>query len=325
MTTPTYTPGNQQWLGLGKEITPGTPVATPTMFIPVINPAYKPVVTPLVDQALRGGMATDYGQAQGMRHDELTYQTLIYADSVFPHLMAILGNTDTITGTAPTVTHKTSLKNSGQSPTYTGFLYIGGGQVEQIPGMVLGDLKFTFKADTLPTIDATWMGLPSTVIAAPVNTPSALPPMPPFTANIVIGGVSGGNHSDCTIDIKRNPVPIAVLNGTQSPMSISGGPLTVTGTFLGVFQGATDTDLTNLLGNVQPTLAVSINAQGDPTHPLTLQLSNIAYDSADPAGSNNSFMTIASAFKAIANATDALDGFTSPMQAIFVNTTVTPF
>ncbi|WP_427130307.1 phage tail tube protein [Pseudarthrobacter sp. S9] len=324
-------PGSQQWFGLAKETTYGTPVATPTMWIPVDSPKWEPKVTPLVDQALRGMMGTDYGQAQGMRHDELSYKTMIYADTIFPHLMAILGGTDTMTGTTPTVTHAVSLNNTssstlaGQPSSYTGFLYQLDGKVVQIPGMVISDLKITFKADTLPTVDATWIGLPGAFITAPTNTPSTLPPMPPFTATITVGGVAATQYSDCSFDIKRSTAPVAVLNGTQSPLAIFAGPLSVSGSLLAIYQGTADTDLAALLSNTQPTLSVALYQQGDATHPLTLQCSKIAYDSAAPAGSNTSFATIATSFKALMNSTDALDGKLSPIQAKIINAQSTAY
>lgn len=329
--TNTPRPGSQQWLGLAKETTYGTPIAAPTMWIPVDSPKWDPNVTALTDQALRGMMATDYGQTQGMRYDTLSYKTMIYADTIMPHLIAILGGADTITGTAPTVTHAVSLNNAasttlnGQPPSYTGFLYQLDGKVVQIPGMVISDLKISIKANTLPTVDATWMGLPGVFITAPTNTPSTVPPMPPFTASITVGGVTATQYSDCSFDIKRASEAVPVLNGTQSPLAIFAGPLTVSGSLLAIYQGSADADLTNLLTNAQPTLSVAIYQQGDATHPLTFQCSKIAYDTASPSGSNTSYATIASGFKAIANATDALDGKLSPIQAKLINTTVTPF
>jgi len=432
--TITPRPGSQQWLGLKKETTYGVAMPTPDMWIPVDTPKWEAKVTPLVDQALRGNMGTDYGQTQGMRHDELTYKTMIYADTVFPHLLAILGGTDTITaltastlslgttstsggtlaagtyywkvtatasggegigsnevtatttgttssqilnwttvtgasgykiyrgtaagaenvlvatvasvntytdtGTAGTAgappiaasyVHAVSLNNqsdathTGQPNSYTGFLYQLDGKVVQIPGMMLGDLKFTFKADTLPTIDASWMGLPGVFINAPTNTPSTVPPMPPFTAAITVAGVLATQYSDCSFDIKRNNSAVPVLNGSQSPLAIFAGPLSVTGSLNAIYQGTSDADLTNLLTNTQPVLSVSVNQQNVVGQPLTLQASKITYDSAAPAGSNNSFATIASNFKALMNSTDALDGQRSPLQAKIVNAQSTAY
>lgn len=330
MTSPTFYPGNLQWLGLAKETTPGTPVAAPTIWVPVDTPKHSPKVTPLTDTAIRGTMAMQHQQVQGMEYEELGYKSYIYNDSVYAHLIAMLGVADTITGTAPTVTHKTSLYNgngtdNAQPPTYTGFLYEQGGKVAQIAGMSIVDLKFDFKANDWSTFDVMWNGMPVTYITAPTNTPTALAPLPPTTLSITIGGTANSKYSDITVDMKRDSKPIPVMNGSKAPLGIFAGPLTVTGTLNGVFQGTTDNDLSALLANTQPTLSVSLYQSGDATHPFTLQMSKVAYDSADPQGSNNSWMTIQSNIKALGNATDALDSKESPIQAQLVNSTTTPF
>ena len=432
--TTTPRPGSQQWFGYAKETTYGVAVATPTMWVPVDSPKWEPKITPLVDQALRGYMGTDYGQTQGMRHDELSYKTMIYADSIFPHLVAMLGGTDTVTpltattltlgatattggtlaagatywkvtataaggegigsnevtatltgatssqpltwtavtgatgykvyrgtavgaenvlvatlaavtsytdvgatlgaGSPPVVAgnvHALSLNNTsdathaGQPGSYTGFLYQLDGNVIQIPGMILSDLKFTFKTDTQVTVDASWIGMPGKTLSAPTNTPSTLPPFPPSSAGISIAGVSTDRYSDFSLDLKRTVTPVGTLNGTNAPSSIFAGPLSVTGSLNAIYQGLSDADLVNLTTNVQPALSLSCNQQADSAHPLVLQCSKIAYDSAAPAGSNTSFATIASNFKALMNATDALDGKLSPIQAKIVTTSSTPY
>jgi hypothetical protein len=432
--TTTPRPGSQQWFGYAKETTYGVAVAAPTMWVPVDTPKWEPKITPLVDQALRGYMGTDYGQTQGMRHDELSYKTMIYADSIFPHLVAILGGTDNVTpltattltlgststtgGTLPagatywkvtataaggegigsnevtatltgatssqpltwtTVTgatgynvyrgtaagaetilvaklgvvtaytdtglnigtqsppavagnvHALSLGNAsdathaGQPNSYTGFLYQFDGNVIQIPGMILADLKFTFKTDTQVTVDASWIGMPGKTLSAPTNTPSTLPPFPPSSAGITIAGAFTDRYSDFSLDLKRTVTPVGTLNGTNAPTSIFAGPLTVSGSLNAIYQGLTDSDLVNLTTNVQPALSLSCNQQADSAHPLVLQCSKITYDSAGPQGSNTSFATIASNFKALMNATDALDGKLSPIQAKIVTTSSTPY
>jgi hypothetical protein len=331
MTAVTPLPGTLQWLGLAKEVTPGTAVAAPTMWIPVDSPKLSPKVTVLSDNNLRGVMATDFGSTQGMSYTELGYKTSIYADTIFPHLMAMLGGADVMTGAADPYTHKTSLLNtsdathSAQPPTYTGFLYQGDGKVAQVAGMTASDLKFGFKANERNTVDVSWVGMPVQFIAAPANTPSTVAEMPPFTAAISIGGTAFPSSTGISIDIKRDVKPIAVLNGSQNPLTIYAGPVSVSGSIDAVYKGSADSLLTGLLTNGQPAVTVSVNGQNDATHPLTLQMSKVRYDSADPAGSTTDWMTIAAAFTALANPTDALDGKLSPIQATLANAQSTAY
>jgi len=324
MTALVLTPGNLQWLGLAVESTPGTPAAAPTVFVPIDSPKWGAKITALVDQALRGFMGADYQQAQGSRMDEVSYKTYMYPSSFFTHLRAILGGTDTVTGSADPWTHKVSLLNTAALPTYTAWLAMGDGKSMQVPGMVLGDLKITVKANELPTIDVSWTGLSAAIVTSPTNTPATDAPMPPFTANITVGGANLGKYTDMSLDFKRNVQPVLTLNGTANPSSIYSGVLSVTGTTNAVFSGTADSDLTNLLTNGQPALVLTINPQGDAVHKATIQCSKIAYDSSDPQPSQNGYMTISNAFKALLNATDALDGKMSPVQVQLLNTAATP-
>lgn len=427
--TVNFTPGAQQWLGIAKETTYGVPAAAPTAWIPLASPKWNPNVTVLTDQNLRGYMGTTYQATQGMAYSDLSYQTMIYKDSVFQHLLAALGVPDTVQqltastltkgttattgGTLPagntywvvtptatggegpasneitalltgststqvlswtavtgatgyniyrgttagaenvlvasvgavltytdtgtsvgadtppagaTYLHQTSLLNAGngQPVSWTGWLFMGD-KCEQVPGMVITDLKFTFVVNQNSTIDASWVGMPSTAVTAPANTPSTLPPFPPYTANIMVGSVPIGNRTGCTIDLKRASVPIPVLNGTQNPLAMFAGPLDVSGTIDAVFQQSTDNDLVNLLTNAQPSLTVAASPQNDSGHGLTLHCNQIYYTTSTPAGSNTSWMTISSAFGSVMNTVDALDGKMSPVKAILSTTSATPF
>lgn len=428
--TISFTPGAQQWLGIGKETTYGIPAAAPTVWIPLSSPKWNPNVTVLTDANIRGFMGTTYQATQGMGFSELSYQTMIYKDSVFQHALAMLGVPDVVVTLAPTTltkgttattggtlpagatywvvtalagggesgpsneitatltgatstqiltwttvtgatsynvyrgtaagaenvlvanvtsgltytdtgtqvgtqtppaagstyVHQTSLLNggNGQPQGWTGWLYEGG-QCERIPGMVVVDLKFAFVVNQNSTLDVQWAGMPSAPVAPPTNTPSLVPPMPPYTSNILIGNTPIGNRTGCTIDLKRSTVPIPVLNGTQSPLAIFAGPLDVTGTIDAVFQGTTDNDLVNLLTNAQPSLTVMASPQNDTGHSLSLHCNQIYYLTAPPAGSNTSWMTISSTWGAVMNSVDDLDGFMSPIRASLATTTATAF
>jgi hypothetical protein len=328
--TATFYPGNLQWFGIAKETTPGTPMASPSIWIPVDSPKRSPKVTQLVDTALRGTMAMQHQTVPGMAYEEVQYKTYLYPDSLYAHLIAMLGHTDTVSGSSDPYTHKTALYNgsgtdNAQPPSYTLFLYEMNGKVAQIAGARMGDLKYEYKANDWATIDVTWDGMPALFITAPTNTPTALAPEPPTGVTITVGGVNLSDLSDIVVEMKRDTKPIPVLNGTNKPMGIYAGALTVSGSLTAIYQGTADTNLTNLMANNQPAITVATLAAGDTTHPFTLQMSKVAYQTADPQPSNNSWMTIQSNYNAMGNATDAVDGIESPIQAIFLNSTITSF
>ena len=325
-----FLPGNLQWLGIAPETTSGTPAAAPTIFIPATSPKWTPNVTMLTDDALRGQMGGPYNIQQGARYDQLSFSTYIYPDNLFPILKALLGGVDHVTGTTAPYTHAVSLYNgaagdNAQPGTYTGFLYQADGKAIQSAGMVCSEVKIAIKADALPTLDVTWMGMPSTFVDAPTNTPSTSQPFPPWTAAISVGGVAMSKYSDVELDWKRDVKAITILNGSQNPMAIYGGAVSATGTLTAVYQGTADADLVGFLANTQPSLSVSINPAGDPVHKLTIQHSKVAYSKVDPAGSNNSWMTVQATITALMNATDALDGSASLAQAQLVSTIATAF
>lgn len=329
MPTPNFYPSNLQWLGLAKETTYGTPVAAPTIWIPVDSPKWTPKLNMITDQAMRGLMGEAYQQVAGMRYDELTYKTFAYLNNTYPHLLAILGNPDTISGAADPYTHKTSLyngsgTNGAQPPSYTGFYIDAAGKCWQIAGMMLAELKLDTKVDELDSVEVTWNGLPAVAIAIPTNTPDTALPWPAWNSVISVGGSAVSAYSEVSIDFKRNVKPLNTINDSQSPLAIFSGALAVTGSLTAVYQGSTDTNLVDYLTNVQPIVSVKWSPAGDAVHNLTITMSKVAFDSAEPVGSGD-WMEVQGNFKALMNPTDALDTKQSPAQAVLLSAQSTAF
>ena len=76
-------PSVRSYVGIAKEVTPGTPVAA-TDFIPLMKDSLKPVdiIAPLYDTGLRGSMAQNYNYIQGRRHTEIDLGGPVFADTV---------------------------------------------------------------------------------------------------------------------------------------------------------------------------------------------------------------------------------------------------
>jgi hypothetical protein len=274
-------------------------------------------------------MATEYQQVLGMRSDTLAYKTYFYLDSVFPHLLACFGKPDAVTGTADPWTHKTALYNgtgtdAAQPPSYTLFWIDAAGKAWQTPGAVIDSLKVTVKVDELVSIEPIWRGMPSTAITIPTNTPTTLKPAPAWNATISLAGSAVADTSEVVLEYKRQAEAVKTINASQSPLAIGAFDLSVVGTGIAVYQGSTDAHLVDFLANTQPAFVVKIAPAGDATHYLQLQHSVVAFDTVDPQGSNK-WMEVPFAFKALANATDALDSKQSPVQAIFLTTQSTTF
>lgn len=323
MTQTAYIAGNLQWLGAAKETTRGAAAAAPDVWIPISSPKYQEHIATLTDDALRGSMAKEFGLQQGMTYPELTYTTYAYMDSLFPHFMAALGVADTVSGTSDPYTHSTALLNAGPPPSYT-LWYFDGKECWQIVGAQSSNLKIDAKVNALSSIDAGWIGLSSSTVTAPSNTPTSEPPMPSWTSTVSVGGTALTRYTEVGITIKRATEAMEVLNGTQTPGAIYVGELEVTGDLNGVFQGSTDTDWANFLANTQPALVVTFAPAGDATHALTLTMSKVAYTDSQFSGSNK-WMEIQSKVTALANPTDALDSVLSPIQVKLTSPTQTAY
>lgn len=324
--TPTFGAANLQWVGLAPETAYGSPIATPTYFVPADTPTWKHTFQKIADNALRGSMAAEYGQQNGIRYDEVTFKTYGYIDSVYYLVRSVLGVADVVlTGSSAPYTHKTSLLNSnnGQPQSTTVFWYDAQGKAWQMPGAQISTVKFTVKDAANVEVDVTFIGLPATAITAPTNTPTTQPAMPSWNSTITVAGSQLNQFSEIDVEIKRATEMIPTIQGSQSPLAIFAGPVSVAGNLTAVYQGSTDPLLADEIANTQPVVTLHIAAAGDAVNGLTLQMSKCAFDNADPAGTNK-WMEIKSAFKGLANASDvAAGGGVSPVLATLTSSVST--
>lgn len=333
MANPLIFPANLQWMGLAKEVTYGTAVSAPTIWVPVMAPKHVIHITQLDDKSYQGNMAELQNRVAGVRYDELTYDTFPMLDSAFPHYGGILGGVDTKTGVSDPVTHSTSLLNTGQAQpnSYTLFLF-NGAEAWQIPGAQLSQVEIETKvASDLAKTTATWMGLPATKMAvAPTNTPTTLVPEPSWNTTLTIGGTVTSNYSDFKLTFKRNVEAVFAASGSQVPYVIFVGALTVEGDMTAVYQGhgATVSDLANYIANTQPIIVAKVAPAGDATHFVQWTLSKAAYDTDGAAVSDSGkYMEIAVKFSGVANTTDVIgsNGGKSPVQFEVLNAVTTAY
>ncbi len=316
MATPAVFAANMAWLGVGKEgsTTYGTPAAAPTFWIPILSPAWSANIKVITDGALRGSMAKVYGAANGPRSDKLTYQTYPFLDSLFPHMLALLGGADTVTGSADPYTHVTSLLNTGngQPPSYTLWLF-NGSECWQMPGSLCAKVEVDLPAQELGKVSVEWMGLPATNVTAPTNTPSTASPWPGVNAVTTIGGVTATTYSDTKLTYSRATEAIFTATGSYAPYMIFGGEVDVAIDLTGVYAGYSSSELQKLLTNTHPSFVVKCNAVGDSTHYAQWQHTSMTALSAEPKINGGKYVTIDSKWSGIANATDATAGGVSPV------------
>lgn len=312
-----FTPGLQQWAGLGRETTYNTPPANPSLYIPIDSPAYTNNTDTIFDTGMRGAMAVNYGAVPGLRADQVTFKTNFYLDSVFFFLRAILGLPDVLTGASDPYTHKSSLQNAGNNgqPAGTTVYFTSGDKTYEMTGALISELKITLKSTDAATLEVTFIGMPATVIAPLTNTPTTAVLMPSWNTTFALNSVATTLFSELDLDIKRDVKAIQTINGTQAPMAIYGGGVDVTGDITSVFQGSTDPVWMDYTSNSQVPLTAITAPVGDATHSIKLQMSKIKLSKAAWTGTSD-YLELKSSFTAIANATDALDSVLSPLQAI---------
>jgi len=317
----TFAPANLQWLGVAKEAVYGTAETAPTLWVPVDTPTWKPTIASLLDTNLRGSMGAEYEQLLGLRFDTVSFKTKFYLDSVFFFFRSLLGLPDAVTGSSDPWTHTTALQNTGNNGQPAGttvFWADAAGKVWRMPGAQPVSVKVTLKQDGLAEMEVTYVGLPSTAITPPTNTPTTSLPMPSWNTVITIGGTAYDKYSEISLEYKRASEMIPTITGTQSPFAIFGGPVSVAGSFTGVYQGSTDNDLAAWLANTQPALVVKTNPVGDAVHYLQQTLSKVAYDDVAVAGTNK-WMEVKSTVKGLSNTTDAIGGLFSPAKIVMLS------
>ena len=317
-TSPTIYPSNIQWVGIGPEtVAYGTAAAAPLIWVPVTpgSAKWKPNQTMLKDDGLRGDMGVQHGVTAGVRYDTFDYGFYGAIDTIFPHMQAVYGSTDTMTGSSDPYTHVCSLLNSGTFQPISSTLWLSNGaECWQITGAQLGQLDVDTKVAERVALTASWMGLPATKVTAPSNTPSTKAIWASWNSTLTIGGTAtAGNYSDVKLTFKRENEATFGFAGSQSPYVIFAGTLAVTGSMTSIYQGytATTSDLANYLANTQPALVLKVSPVGDSTHYAQWGFTSMAYDNVEVSGSNK-WQEATATLSAIDTTTDATSSGASP-------------
>jgi hypothetical protein len=254
-------PGSRRWLGVAKEVTPGTAVA-PILTIPVEKFDPSDDVTALDDQALRGSMAALYGQQQGPIMSSWDMSGPMFGDGLGHLLFNVFGELAT-TGASPPYTHAFTLLNSGsaQPPAHTLTDATGipaTGLARQYPYSCISELTLNWNSEQLCTWDAKATCWPSVIPGSPpTNAVSSVAPIPAWRLAVGIGGPAAGgtqvlNVVESSITIAREVTPYNTADGTQAPYVIARGNLDVSGKFTVIAEN--EQRLLDLLANTQPQL-----------------------------------------------------------------------
>jgi hypothetical protein len=319
--------------GLAKEATRGTLPASGAVYLPVMTPAITPNQVFLRDAALRGSPVETYDMVQGVRHDELDAKYPLYADT-FPNLLvAVLGSTDTVTGTGP-YTHVIGLLNNAatgsQPPSYS-LMGFDGANYFTMTGSQAASLDIQFSSEQTADGTVKWIGNPYTSATAAPAPFTALSlsteaMVPGWSVGVTVGGTSFSYISSGNVMIERKTAAIFTA-GAQAPYTNFAGPITVTGKFTGLVATNADTWSTSAsataLTRSPQAVVVTFTDPNDQTsatnHSIALTMTAVQFEKPKRTVGKE-YTEIEVEFEARGNTTDAISGY-APVKTTTINGT----
>lgn len=318
---------SSSWTAMAIETVRGTPAAAPTYWIPVKTPKITPTITEVNDDGLRGSAVAVYDQIPTVRHDEYTFTCAAYVDTLPALMRALLGSTDTITGTTPTFTHTISLLNNdptdgNQPPSYTFFDY-DGYTLRTLPGGQIDEVSFKFTATGLVEVTVKVFAMPYTAGGAvPATAFTAVEAAPAWSCTTSLNSVSTTPIVDGSLSFKRNVKPIHIL-GQQAPFRLWAGELDSSGQLTVINQNDAEQSL-YLNGTAFP-LALTFNPPTSTGDSFKFTMSHVkAKAASQDRGSDGLIVTVLDLLP-LPNATDAGSGGVAPVQFVAVTSQATTY
>jgi hypothetical protein len=313
------------WTGIALEAAKGTAEDAPTHGIPVTRSDPNDATDVLLDQGMRGSMATAYGAVAGTKSASFDIEGDLYLDTIGFFLAGIFGESDfTVSGGggAPN-THEFSLLNSGtgQGPSYTLFHY-SGIQVRKYAAATMASLTLRVSAQELLTYSASLVTHASVTDTDTVPSFSALEPLAGWVGEATIGGSANTLVQEAEITFSRNVSVVQTVDGSQTPLQIWQGPMSVSGRVM--FVAAAETEFLKYLsvtegGSPDGQVPMVLSFTQD-DNSLEVTMSKCVYDSAK-VETGEDFTQVSAQFTALANTTDAVGasaGF-APAKVLLLN------
>lgn len=314
---------------MAKEVTRGTAVTPPTIFIPISpNPTLDPKLTWVTGDYIVGSPVKTLDMVPSVEYDEYSAKGFVFADT-FPNLMkGVLGGVDTVTGTVAPYTHAIPLLDTAatgsQPPSYTGYdvdqLVEGTSAAKQFAGAVFATLDMTFAVTGALNWSAKVVGNPYTEVTVPTPSFSTEVFIPAWSATVTIATLGVHVLTAGKFTIKRTTKSIFTI-GKQAPYQNFADVIQVTGSFTFL---ALSTDTTLVKGLTRTHQPVKLTFT-DPvsTHSVEFQMSAVQYKTPKVDRSKPE-VEVTTDFEAIANTTDASTGY-SPITFKAVNAQSTAY
>lgn len=304
------------FLGLGKEVTRGTPIA-PTVYLPVDAPDDEQKVTWLKDAGLRGSPVDNYGDVPGVISQEITYKGNVFPDTIQHLFLACLGGPDTKTGSGP-YAHAIPLLNNAatgsQPPSYTLVDYDGTDQARKIAGAQMDTLDLTFGADAAMTWAAKSIGFQQVNESAPTPSFSTELFVPAWSNVASIGGSPFATVETGELNFARSTAAIFTA-GQQNAFSNFAGPLALSGKMTFVYEAENAGFLSTGTWSKEIIDLLFTEPQSGDTVEITM--SQVQFE--DPKITRGkTYVELDVTIMAEANTTDAVTGY-SPVTTVTTN------
>jgi len=309
-------PSHLSNLGVAKEVTPGTPVAS-TMWVPWKTLTPKDDVGLIEDADQRGAPVDVFGLYAGQKGAELDLGGSVFADSIGHLLASVLPDIATTGASAPySTTFSTLCTGDTQPPSQTWTIYDPLG-TWQYPGIQMSELGLKWSADGLLEWSAKGTGWAYKTSTTPTPSFGAVPPVANWATTTKLGGVATFVQ-DGELTIKRTVTAIRGAAGVQDPYRIWSGDVAVDGKVTLVmestaqrtaFQAATATAF-----DVSYSQGTGLTQNG-----LALHCSQVVYTDGTPSYGKD-YIELPISFRAVANTTDiGASGGYSPIKATLTN------
>lgn len=311
-------PSHLAVLGVGKEIVaPGTPAA-PTMWVPWKTLTPTDDVDIIADQGVRGAPVDNYGQSTGMKGSSLDLGGDVFADTLGWLLASVLPDVVTTGAAAPYSSVFSTLCTGDTQPTpqtWTIFDPLG---TWQYPGQQFSELSFKWNADGYFSWSAKSMGWTYVSGSSPTPSFAAAPkPIANWATTTKLAGTAVP-VLDGELTIKRGMTAIKGPNGSQNPMRIFTGDVSVEGKLTLVPEDTTQLVIYQA-GTSQAFDVSYAQGAGAAMNGLTLHCSNVTY-TAGTLSRGKDYIEQPVSFKASANTSDiGASGGWSPIKATLVN------
>lgn len=289
---------SKRFLGVVKEATYGTPVTTGIRWLPVEKPKVTPDTKFIMDNALRGIAANDFGAYQGVQSTKFSY-TVPWYETDTPELLVNILGPDTTTGTTAPYTHTFNLAAS-EPTSLTLHDYDTIDQYEIAGGMLS---QASFKLDPEGALTADIQGTGFYVASESVSTPSyaAEPYFLGWQGALNMTSITNSNLVSMQLDLKRKLTPRWAVSNTQQLRFAFVGPLEVD--LKATFDVTDDTEYSLYSANTQGNFAVTLT-QPSTTNSIKFQMTKMAFTTGEKV-SGKDWTQVDLSGKAIYNATDA--------------------